>query len=139
MDERTTEDGSVLKESLTELAGEVATLLRQEADVARCELAVAAEEARSGATKFGVGICCVLIGALALGAAAICGLTLLLEQWLTPLQAATVSSLTIAAVLGITGYLLIRRGGESIKPAKFVPRRAIETMKENFRWAQEKN
>jgi len=139
MDERTMEDGSVLKESLRDLAGEVATLIRQEADVARCELAEAAEGAKSGATKFGVGICCAGIGALALSAAAICGLTLLLEQWLTPLQAATVSSLTVAAALGITGYLLIRRGGESIKPANFVPRRAIETMKENFRWAQEKN
>jgi hypothetical protein len=139
MDEpRPSIDGDAIKASFSDLAGEVATLFRQEVDIARCEIAAAAEDAKAGATKCSLGVGLAVAGALALTAAVILGLTVILVQWMAPLPAALVSAAIVGAVLALAGYLLIRQGSENIKPASFVPRRAIETLKEDLRWAQKK-
>lgn len=131
-------NGAALKASVSDLAGEVATLMRQEAEVARCEIAAAAKDAKAGATKFGLGAAFAHVGVLALTAAVTMGLTLLLDRWLETPLAALVSTVVVGAALAAAGYFLIRRGSEDIRPSEFVPRRAIESLKENLRWAREK-
>src|SRR5581483_1047207 len=106
-------------------------------DVARCELAIAADEAKSGAMKCGVGFGIGIAAVLALTAAAILGLTLLLQERLTTLGAACLSSAIVGVLLAVAGMLLIRQGSKDFQPGNFVPRQAIRTLKENMRWARE--
>lgn len=142
MEEETTRvdprGGSGYGAAVSDLAGEIGTMLRQEAEMARCELAVAADEAKGAAVKCGIGFGMGLAATITLTAAAVLGLTLLLERSMSTLAAACVSAAIVGAVAGLAGYLFIRQGGKDFSPGHFVPRRTIETMKENMRWARER-
>lgn len=143
MEERRSEtheaDGNTLGSALSDLAGEVGTLVRQEVEIARCELAQAASEAKSGATKIGAGMVFGLSALVPLNAAAVLGLTILFIrqfQW-EPLTAASVAALAVAVILGIVAFALLKSGSREIQPGHFVPRRTMETLKEDVRWARE--
>ena len=135
-EERIERDGADLRDAMSTLAGEIGTLVRQEADLARCELAEKAEAAKGGATQIGTGGALALVGAFTLAIAAVLGLTLILIRWMTPLAAACVSSLFVGAVLAAAGYLLVKRGGSRLRPDQLLPRRTIESIKEDARWAR---
>lgn len=123
---------------ITDLAGEFGTLLCQEAALARCELAEAAQEAKAGAAKCGIGIGMAMAGMMAVTAGAVLGLTLLLRQWMSTLEAAAISSAAVGVLMGVIALLLFRQGGRSFNPERFVPRRALESLKEDLRWARER-
>jgi hypothetical protein len=52
-EERIEQDGSDLRDVISGLAGEIGTLVRQEADLVRCELEEKAETAKEGAVRIG--------------------------------------------------------------------------------------
>ncbi|MBV8879869.1 MAG: phage holin family protein [Planctomycetaceae bacterium] len=123
--------------TISDLIGEVGTLVRQEVDIARCEVAAAADEAKGGAVKCGMGFGVGVSAVMAWTAAAVLGLTLLLQRSMPVLPAACVSSAIVGVVLGIVAFALFRQGSKDFQPGHFVPRRAIETLKEDVRWARE--
>ena len=135
-EERMDQDGADLRDVMSSLAFEIGTLVKQEADLARCELAEKAQLAKGGAARIGTGGAFVLVGTFTLAIAAVLGLTLILMQWMSPIAAAALSAVAVGLILGATGYLLMKRGGERLSPARLVPRRTLESIKEDARWAR---
>jgi len=129
-------DGADFRDVMSTLAGEIGTLVRQEADLARCELAEKAEVAKGGAVRLGAGGAFALVGAFTLAAAAVLGLTLLLMQWMAPLAAAGVSAAAVGIILAAVGAVLMKRGRERLRPEHLLPRRTLESIKEDARWAR---
>jgi len=130
------QDGSDLREVISSLAGEIGTLVRQEADLVRCELEEKAETAKEGAVRIGMGGAFALVGVFALAAAAVLGGTLLLARWMSPLAAACVSAAIVGGILAAVGAGLLKSGGERLRPARLLPRRSLESIKEDARWAR---
>lgn len=135
-EERMERDGTDLRDAVSSLAGEIGTLVRQEVDLARCELAEKAERAKGGAARVGAGGAFALVGVFALAAAVVLGLTLVLVRWLPPIAAAAVSAAFVGAILAGMGYLLVKKGGERLSPEQLLPKRTLESIKEDARWAR---
>jgi len=116
-------------ELLKELSTQTSTLVRQELELAKAELAGKGKQAGLGAGMFGgAGV----FGLLALGALTACAIAALatgMEVWLAALIVAVVHA-AVAAVLGLAGRQKTR---EATPPA---PEQAIESTKEDVQWAK---
>jgi hypothetical protein len=135
-EERVGRDEPALGRILSDIAQDVGTLVRQEIDLARCELAEKAEEAKSGAGRIGAGGGLALIGSMVLAGAAVLGLTYVLQRWMETLPAMALSALAVGIVLAAVGWVLLRRGSKSLSADHLVPRRTLESIKEDARWAR---
>lgn len=135
-EERVTQDTNSLGRAVSDLVQEVGTLVRQELELAKCELSEKAERAKSGAVRFGVGSALGLLGAFALTIGLIVGLSLVLDAWMSRPMAYFLSALIVGALLGGAGYLLIKSGAANLSPSEWVPRRTVESIKEDARWAR---
>jgi hypothetical protein len=76
------------------------------------------------------------VGAFALAAAAVLGGTLLLVQWMSPLAAAVRLGGGRRVILAAVGAGLLKSGGERLRPGRLLPRRSLESIKEDARWAR---
>jgi Putative Actinobacterial Holin-X, holin superfamily III len=116
-------------ELLRELSQQTTTLVRQELDLAKAEIAQKGKQAGVGAGMFGgAGVA----GLLALGALTACLIALLdtaMKTWLAALIVAVLWA-AIAGVLALTGRTRIK---EAAPPA---PEQTIETVKEDVEWAK---
>jgi uncharacterized membrane protein YqjE len=116
-------------ELLKELSTETSTLVRQELELAKAEMAEKGKQARLGAGMFGgAGLC----GLLALGALTACAIAALatgMDLWLAALIVTAVYAV-IAGVLALVGRQKTR---EAAPPA---PEQAIESTKEVFQCAK---
>jgi uncharacterized membrane protein YqjE len=116
-------------ELLKELSTQTTTLVRQELELAKAEMAEKGKQAGLGAGMFGGA---GLFGVLALGALTACLIAALatgMDVWLAALIVA-VAYAAVAAVLGLLGRQKTR---EAIPPA---PEQAIESTKEDVQWAK---
>jgi hypothetical protein len=129
-----TPDGSDLRERpagelLKELSQQTGTLVRQEVELAKAELAQKGKELGAGA---GLVIGGAVVALLAFGALTACIIALLdtaMPTWLAALIVALVYA-ALAAALVIAGRGRIR---EAAPPA---PEQTIETVKEDVQWAK---
>jgi hypothetical protein len=119
-----------LGDLLSDLVRETNTLVRQEFQLAKAELTESATEA-------GRGIASLLVG----GAVAYAGFLAVLAAIILALAEAGVSwwlaALIVGVVVLIVGYILISRARSALQPSNLMPRRTIETLKEDKEWAQE--
>ena len=116
-------------ELLGRLASETTTLVRQELELAKAEMAEKGKQAGLGAGMFGGA---GLFGVLALAAlttSVIAALATGMELWLAALIV-TVVYAAVAAVLALIGRQKTR---EAAPPA---PEQAIESTKEDVQWAK---
>ncbi len=116
-------------ELLKQLSQETTTLVRQELELAKAEMAEKGKKAGKGAGMFGGA---GLVGLLALGAltaALILGLDEAMEDWLAALIVGLVYA-AIAGVLALSG----RREVQQATPP--VPEQTVETVKEDVQWAK---
>jgi uncharacterized membrane protein YqjE len=116
-------------ELLKELSIQTTTLVRQELELAKAEMAEKGKQAGLGAGMFGGA---GLFGLLALGSLTACVIAALatgMELWLAALIVAVVYAV-VAAVLALLGRQKTR---EAIPPA---PEQAIESTKEDVEWAR---
>jgi uncharacterized membrane protein YqjE len=116
-------------ELLRELSQQTTTLVRQELDLAKAEMAEKGKRAGIGAGMFGAA---GIAGLLALGALTACLIAALdtgMPTWLAALIVALVWG-AIAGVLALTGRSRIQ---EATPPA---PEQTIETVKEDVQWAK---
>jgi uncharacterized membrane protein YqjE len=114
---------------LKQLSEETSTLVRQELDLAKAELAERGRQAGKGAGMLGAG---AVVGLLALGALTACliaALDLALATWLAALIVAVVYG-AAAAALALTGR---KRVQEAAPP---VPEQTIDSVKEDVQWAK---
>lgn len=123
---------------LKELRDETTTLLRQEVDLAKTEMTEKATRLGSnlGALALGGGV--ALLGALALLAAVVYGLTSLLDQFMSLGVAVWLAPLIVGAILAAVGYSLIKKALETLKQESLTPRRTTETLQENKEWLKSK-
>jgi uncharacterized membrane protein YqjE len=116
-------------ELLKQLASETTTLVRQELELAKAEMA---EKGRKAGPGIGMWGAAGVVGLLALGALTaffILALDGFMPNWL--------AALIVAAVYGaIAGalYLIGKKRVEEAGPAK--PEQTIETLKEDVEWAK---
>src|SRR6476661_2280308 len=118
-----------LGELVKQLAEQTSTLVRQEVDLAKAEVAQKGQQAGKGAGLLGAA---ALIGLLAAGALTAFLIMLLdgaLPNWLSALIVAVVFA-AIAAALALQGRNRIRAATPP------VPEQTIETVKEDVEWAK---
>jgi uncharacterized membrane protein YqjE len=116
-------------ELLKQLSQETTTLVRQELELAKAEMAEKGRKAGLGAGMFGAA---GIVGLLALGALTAClilALTPAMKDWLAALIVAAVYA-AIAGILALVGRSRISEA----TPA--VPEQTVETVKEDVQWAK---
>jgi hypothetical protein len=118
-----------LPELLSELTGEVTTLVRQEIELARTEVTATAGRAGRGAAMVGAGGAVAYAGFLALVAALV---ALLVEAGIELWLAAALVGIGLAAVGGILAY----QGQATIKRTRLAPERTIRTLQEDAEWVR---
>ena len=114
---------------LKQLSQETTTLVRQELELAKAEMAEKGKQAGKGAGMFGgAGV----VGFLALGAltaALILGLDTFMKAWLAALIVGLVYA-AVAAVLALTGKKEVQ---QATPP---VPEQTVDSVKEDVQWAK---
>jgi uncharacterized membrane protein YqjE len=116
-------------ELLKELSTQTTTLVRQELELAKAEMAAKGKRAGLGAGMFGGAGLFGLLALAALTTCVIAALATAMELWLAALIVAAVYA-TAAAILALLGREKTR---EAIPPA---PEQAIESTKEDVQWAK---
>ncbi len=123
-------DDRSLGELFAELARETSTLVRQEVQLARVELTQQATRIGRDVGALLAGGAVVYAGFLALIAAVILLLgDLGIPWWL--------AALLVGVVVAGVGAILVARSLAALKRVDMVPRRTVETLKEDREWAKE--
>jgi Putative Actinobacterial Holin-X, holin superfamily III len=123
--------GQPTAELIKQLSEQTTTLVRQELELARAELAVKGKQAGLGAGMFGGA---GLFGLYAVGALTAClilALTEAVDGWLAALIVAAVYG-AIAGVLALTGKTKVRQGTPP------VPEQTVESVKEDVEWTKQR-
>jgi membrane protein len=120
-------DDRSLGQLVTELANEMSTLVRQEAQLAKTEIGEKVAQAKTGTALVAGGALLAYGGLLALVAAIVLALVAAgLPAW---------GAALIGAVIAAGGgYALVRMGAAALKPGELVPRETIESLKEDVPW-----
>jgi uncharacterized membrane protein YqjE len=128
LQERAPSDRSVA-ELMKQLSDQTATLVRQELDLARAEMAEKGKKAGLGVGMFGGASVFGLYALGALVACAILALALAVQGWL--------AALIVAAVLGVIAGVLALMGKRNVKQGvPPTPERTIESVKEDVEWTK---
>jgi uncharacterized membrane protein YqjE len=114
---------------LKQLSQETTTLVRQELELAKAEMAEKGKRAGLGAGMFGGGAVAALLGLGALTAAVIAALDTAMALWLAALIVAVVW-LAAAGVLALTGKTKVQ---QATPP---VPEQTQQSVKEDVEWAK---
>ena len=115
---------------LTDLAGETSTLVRQEIALFKAELSEKLTRMGVGAGALAAGGVIAFSGWLALLAAAILGLSHAVAPWL--------SALIIGVVVIALGAGLALFGKSRLKADALVPRRTLNSLREDEAWIRDK-
>ncbi len=115
--------------SLKELAGDLATLIRHEVDLAKAELGEKLKSAGVGAGMLSASAVSGLITLTCLTALVAVALSLLLPAWL--------AVLIVTLLWGATTAVLALIGKRKVQDASpFVPEQTIANVKEDMEWAR---
>jgi len=123
-------DDRSLSDLFAELARETSTLVRQEVQLAGSEMSQRASQLGKPIAAIAVAGAVAYAGFLAL----VAGVILLLGEAGLPWWLAAV---LVGLALAGAGYLLVQRARATLKQADLVPRRTIETLREDGAWAKE--
>ena len=113
---------------ISDLTRDITTLFRQEIRLVKTEMTEKVEQAESGMTMLAVGGAVAYAGFLILLAAAVLGLSLYLEPWL--------SALIVAAVALIIGLIMVVKGKSNLKARNLVPEKTVESLQRDKDLAQ---
>ena len=123
---------------LKELRDETTTLLRQEVDLAKTEMSEKASRVGTNLGSLAMGGAVAFLGALALLAAVVYGLTSLLDQFMSLGVAVWLAPLIVGIVLAVIGYNLVQKALQTLKQESVTPRKTTETLQENKEWLKAK-
>ncbi len=116
-------------ELLKQLSQETTTLVKQELDLAKAEVAQKGQQAGKGAGMFG--------GAGVMGFLALAALTAALIMALDKAMPNWAAALIVAAVYAVVAGVLALQGRNKVKEATPpVPEQAVESVKEDVQWAK---
>lgn len=123
---------------LKELRDETTTLLRQEVDLAKTEMGEKASRVGSNLGSLALGGGVAFLGALALLAAVVYGLTSLLDQFMSVGVAIWLAPLIVGLVLAAVGYSLLNKALATLRQESLTPQRTTQTLQENKEWLKSK-
>jgi len=113
-----------------ELSSQVSTLVHQEVELAKAEMAEKGKKAGVGAGMFG--------GAAVAGLATVGALTAFLILVLAVAIPAWAAALCVTALWGAVAALLALRGRDKMREVgKPVPEKTVETVKEDVQWLKD--
>ena len=115
-----------LGELFGDLARETKQLVKQEVELAKLELKENATRAGKGAAFIAGGAVLGLGADLALMTAIIALLATFMPVW--------VAALAVAIVMGIGGFVLIKKGLNILKQSELAPRETIESVRKDVVW-----
>ncbi|MGE5476060.1 MAG: phage holin family protein [Bacteroidales bacterium] len=113
----------------SELTQETISLFRKEIQLARSELTDKARQAGRGAAEIAAGAVVLLAALGALTAAAILGLSQVVQPWL--------AALIVGGALLLIGGVVLASGLSNVRSGNLAPRRTMDTLRDNTRWAKE--
>lgn len=123
---------------LKELRDETTTLLRQEVDLAKTEMSEKASRFGTNVGALAMGGAVLFLGALALLAAVVYGLTSLLDQFMSVGVAIWLAPLLVGLVLAGIGYSLTQKALATLRQESLTPRKTTQTLQENKEWLKSK-
>ena len=123
---------------LKELRDETTTLLRQEVDLAKTEMSEKASRFGTNVGALAMGGAVLFLGALALLAAVVYGLTSLLDQFMSVGVAIWLAPLLVGLVLAGIGYSLTKKALDTLKQESLAPRKTAQSLQENKEWLKSK-
>ncbi len=119
---------------LRDFADGSATLVRDEARLAKMEIAEIAHAAGTGTAFAATGAVLAMIGVLAL----LAGLVMLIgDQWL-PADRYWLSALIVLVITGATAAWLAKRGLTLVSPSHLAPHETVTTLKEDKEWLKQR-
>jgi uncharacterized membrane protein YqjE len=121
---------------LRALAGEIATLVRQEIALAKVEASEAAARVGASLGELAIGGAVLFAGALAVLAAVVLAVAALLYLWLSPTVANWLAPAVVGIALTAVGLVMVRQAIDRLKHAGIVPRKTTQTLQENKEWLQ---
>ena len=124
-----TSDDRSVGELLKQLSEQTSTLVRQELDLAKAEMAEKGKQAWMGAGMFGGAGLFGLLALIALTGCFVMALDTVMRDWLAALVVA-------AAYAGIAGALALSGKNKVQEAAPAVPEQTVETVKEDVEWAK---
>jgi xanthine/uracil permease len=119
---------------LKELRDETTTLLRQEVDLAKTEMSEKALRTGRNLGSLAMGGGVAFLGALALLAAVIYGLTSVFNQFMSVGVAVWLAPLIVGLVLAAIGYSLVQKALATLRQESLTPQRTTQTLQENKEW-----
>ena len=131
-------DERSLGQILKDLSNETSTLLRQEVELAKTEMSEKASRVGTNLGSLAVGGAVTFLGALALLAAVISGLTSLLDQLMDLNVAVWLAPLLVGIALAVIGYGLVKKALDTLKRESLTPRKTTESLQENKEWLKSK-
>ncbi len=120
-------EGKSTADLFRDLSSEMTTLVHQEMELAKVELAEKTKKVGAGAGMFGTAAVVGLLAAGALVAAAIAGIATVLSVWLSALIVGVV-------LLGVAGLLALSGRTEVARGTPPIPEEAIQSSKEDVEW-----
>jgi putative Mn2+ efflux pump MntP len=123
---------------LRELTTATRTLLKQEVDLAKTEMTEKASRVGANLGSLAVGGAVAFLGALALLAAVVYGLTTILSKFMSLGVAVWLAPLIVGAILAGIGYSLVKKALETLKRESLTPEKTAQSLQENKEWLKEK-
>jgi hypothetical protein len=117
----------------SDLWRETSTLLRDEAELARTEIAQKVSQVETGFVSLAAGGVIVFAGFLVLLSAAVAGLA----HALPPEQADWLSPLIVGAIVLIAGWITLVIGRRKLKAGSLAPERTIRSVRRDTQLAKE--
>jgi len=124
-----TEDRSI-GDLFGQLTQDMGLLVKQEVRLAKAEMSEKASRFARGGASTATGAMVAYVGALAISAAVILGLV---AAGVSPWLAALLVGITFAVI----GWLMLQQGLKLFKDTSLVPRRTVESLKDDVQLAKE--
>ena len=135
-------EGAVEDESVRRLVlgliAESTTLVRQEIELARTELAEKVELLRRYVTGMAIGAALLAVAFFFLLSALDRGFAAALATWLDDEVALWLAPLILGALLAGIGFWLLMSARRTLRAEGLTPERTVETLRENTTWIKER-
>lgn len=123
---------------LRELTTETRNLLKQEVDLAKTEMTEKASRVGANLGALAVGGAVVFLGALALLAAVVYGLTSILSHLMSIGIAVWLAPLIVGGALAAAGWSMVQKSLGTLKHESLAPQKTTQSLQENKAWLKEK-
>jgi hypothetical protein len=123
---------------LRELTTETRNLLKQEVDLAKTEMTEKAARVGANLGSLAVGGAVVFLGALALLAAVVYGLTSILSHLMSLGIAVWLAPLVVGGALAAVGWSMVKKSLGTLKHESLAPQKTTQSLQENKAWLKEK-